>query len=83
MKKFYLRTMMRTYKKQQRRHYLKKVAKSYLHEQKKFKCLIKWRQVTQEIKAKSNKLFLDMKHKRPYAAEILLEKIAYNFYLGS
>lgn len=66
---------------QRKRRYLRSVAKSYYFEQRKYKCLVKWRTAIKTIR-RDNQIMRDrMKEQAPYAFELLLEKLAYPFYL--
>lgn len=65
-----------------RRKYLKKIAKSYYLEQRKYKCLMSWHSISSKVNLEASKLFEQMSSKNPYAAEILLEKMCHDFYMG-
>lgn len=82
IKKFYFETMRRKFIRIQRRRYLKKVAKKFHLEQRKCKCLKYWQRLSHKVVTDADGLHQKILGSSPYAAEILLEHIAYGFYLG-
>ena len=67
------------YIREQRRRYLKKVAKSYFFEQRKFKTFISWQKITKKLKKETDEIYAKINNK--YASEILLEQICFPQFL--
>ena len=69
------------YMREQKRKYLRKVAKSYFLEQRRFKCLKCWRTVIVRERNHRDNMLLRIKEEVPYAAEIVLELLAARYYI--
>lgn len=65
-----------------RRRYMKQVAKKFHFEQRKCKCLKHWQRITRKNVVAAESMHHKIINDRPYAAEILLEYIAFYLYLG-
>lgn len=82
IKRFYFETMRQKFVRIQRRRYLKKVAKKFYLEQRKCKCLKYWQRAAHKVNSDSEAIYQKITQSTPYAAEVLLEHIAYSFYIG-
>lgn len=81
MLKFYFDAYRKAYKRAQKRKRLSKVAGTFFREQRRFKCFLVWQQISQHMNAQALAMNQRIWNQAPYAAEILLEKIAFNFYI--